>query len=298
MTLALSFLFALVVSAALVPICRSVALRLGYVVQGTDRQSASKPKALFGGVAISLTIFGCAVAVGLFETVPVLLLCSAALFAIGLTSDIFALKPSTKLVAIIAAASVLLLFDYRLHWSDSLTLDSLVTLFWIVGITSAFNLLDSMDGLCGGIALIAGTAFLATVLPVPSGGEIVLRTQYLAILLGGVAGFLIYNVHPASIVLGESGNLFIGLNMAAMTLQIAPGRGSDLLSIIAVPLLLLLIPILDATVVALGRLLPDDGSSVSRDYPSHRLVAIGLSERTAVGILWMLAWRRPVVQSR
>lgn len=289
MTLALSFLVALLVSAALVPICRLVALRLGYVVQGSDRRPASRPKALFGGVAISLTIFGCAVAMGVFFTVPVLLLCSAALFAVGLMSDLFALKPSTKLVAIIAAASVLLLFDYRLHWSNSLTLDSLVTLFWIVGITGAFNLLDNMDGLCGGIALIAGTAFLATVLPVSPGGELLLRTQYLAILLGGIAGFLIYNVHPASIALGESGSLFLGLNMAAMTLQIAPGRGSDLLSIVAVPLLLLLIPIADATVVALSRLVPGSTLSGPRDHSSHRLVAIGLSERAAVGLLWLLA---------
>lgn len=279
----------MLVSAILVPICRAVAFRLGYVVQPIDRPRAARPKALFGGVAIALTLFGFAAAVDGFRTIPVLLVCSAILFAVGVLSDVITLRPSTKLVAVIGIASVFLFFDYRLHWSDSLTLDSIITVFWIVGITSAFNLLDNMDGLCGGIALIAGTAFLLTVLPGAPDSPLFLQTQYLAVLLGAISGFLIYNVHPASVVMGEGGSLLIGLNMAAMTLNIAPGRGSDLLSIVAVPALLLLIPIVDATLVALSRLRADSPSTAGLDHSSHRLVAIGLSERAAVGLLWLLA---------
>ena len=289
MTLALPFLFALLVSALLVPICRIAALRLGYIVQSVDRRAPSKTKTRFGGVAIALTLFICATAVGAFHAAPVLLLCSGALFLVGVTGDAITLKPSTKLVAQIAMASVFLFFDYRLYWADSNTLDSIITVFWIVGITSAFNLLDNMDGLCGGIALIAGTAFLCTVLPVGPGSVLFVQTQYLAILLGAITGFLIYNVYPASVVMGESGSLLIGLNMAAMTLQFAPGRGSDLVSIVAVPLLLLLIPIIDAALVALSRLGKDPSAVADRAPSSHRLVAIGMSHRAAVGLLWALA---------
>jgi UDP-GlcNAc:undecaprenyl-phosphate GlcNAc-1-phosphate transferase len=291
LTLALPFLLALLVSATLVPIGRTIAFRLGYVVPPDDRRPSSKPKALFGGVAIALTLFGCVIGLGAFETVPVLLLSSAALFGVGVTSDLFTLKPSAKLVGVIAVASLFLFFDYRLHWTESLTLDSIVTLFWIVGITSAFNLLDNMDGLCGGVALIAGTAFLVTVLPVSADSPLFLQTQYLAVLLGAIAGFLLYNVYPASVAMGEAGSLLIGLNMAAMTLQIAPGRGSDLLSIIAVPALLLLIPIVDATLVAISRLVsgPALETGQTQSSSSHRLIAIGLPERTAVGLLWLLA---------
>ena len=289
MTLALPFLLALLVSATLVPIGRAIALRLGYAAQPNSRRSPSRPKALFGGVAIALTVFGCAAALGVFESMFVLVLCSAALFVLGVTSDLITLKPSTKLVATIAIASIFLFFDFRLHWIDSLTLDSVVTIFWIVGITSAFNLLDNMDGLCAGIALIAGTAFLFTVLPVPASGPLLLQAQYLAVLLGAIAGFLIYNIQPASVVMGDAGSLLIGLNMAAMTLQIAPGRGSDLLSIVAVPTLLLLIPIVDATVTTISRLLSHPSAAAGRDHSLHRLVAIGLSERAAVGLLWVLA---------
>ncbi len=289
MTLALSFLLALLVSATLVPLGRTIAFRLGYVVPADDRRPSPKPKALFGGAAIALTLFGCAIGLDAFEAVPVLLVSSVVLFGVGLASDIFTLKPSAKLVAVIAVASLFLFFDYRLHWTESQTADSIVTLFWIVGITSAFNLLDNMDGLCAGIALIAGTAFLATVLPVPADSARFFQMQYLVVLLGAIAGFLVYNVHPASVAMGEAGSLFIGLNMAALTLQIAPGRGSDLLSIIAVPALLLLIPIVDGTLVAISRLASGSAAETGQGHSSHRLVTIGLSERAAVGLLWLLA---------
>ena len=133
-------------------------------------------------------------------------------------------------------------------------------------------------------------AFLVTVLPVLPDGPLFQQTQYLAVLLGAIAGFLIYNVYPAWVVMGEGGSLVVGLNMAAMTLHIAQGRGSDLLSIIAVPVLLLMIPIVDATLAALSSLTPrTSDSSAGQDRSSHRLVAMGLSERSAVGLLWLLA---------
>lgn len=292
MTLAQPFLFALVVSLILVPICRAVALRLGYVAD--ERVPASRdregrpPKALFGGVAIAVTVLGGAVVIGALPALAVLMLCSAVLLAVGLIGDVVSLRPSTKAVGLIAIASVFLFFDLRLYWSPSVTLDSIVTVFWIVGIVSAFNLLDSLDGLCGGIALIAGTALLLTVGPLDPASDLLVRTQYLALFLGAVAGFLAYNIYPAKVALGESGSLLIGLNMAAMTLQVAPGRGSNLLSVIAVPILLLLIPIFDATLVALSRMRAGAADAGAHE-PSHRLVAIGLSERAAVTLMWTLA---------
>jgi UDP-GlcNAc:undecaprenyl-phosphate GlcNAc-1-phosphate transferase len=198
------------------------------------------------------------------------------------------LKPSTKLVAQVVAASVLLFFGYRLHWTTSLVIDAMLTLFWIVGITNAFNLLDNMDGLCGGIAAIAG-AFVLSVLVTESG--VTPLALYVAALIGATLGFLAYNRHPASIFMGDAGSLFLGFNFAALTLSARRGAGtSGLLSVVAVPVLLLMIPIFDTTLVTALRLLsgrrPSQGG---RDHASHRLVAIGLSERTAVEVLWVLA---------
>ena len=91
------------------------------------------------------------------------------MFATGLVDDVLSLKPATKLIAQIALASSLLFFGYRLNWLQSTTLDSLLTLVWIVGMTNAFNLLDNMDGLCAGIAMIVGAALLIDLLPGAAG---------------------------------------------------------------------------------------------------------------------------------
>ncbi|MBM3819294.1 MAG: DUF3473 domain-containing protein [Acidimicrobiia bacterium] len=288
MSLALPFLLGLFLSVVLVPVCRFVAFRLGYIVLPAGDPESAKPKAGFGGVAIFASVLIGAAVMGVFPAVPVLLACSAALLLFGAASDVFSLKPATKVVALTVIASVFLFFDFRLQWTESMTLDSVITLFWIVGVTSAFNLLDNMDGLCAGIALIAGTAFLMTVVPVEPNSLLFARTEYLALLLGALAGFLVFNVHPASVSMGEGGSLVVGLHMAALTLQFARGRGSNLLSVVAVPLLLLMIPIVDATLVAVSRFASETRAR-THDHSSHRLVAIGLSERAAVNLLWLLA---------
>ena len=186
-------------------------------------------------------------------------------------------------------ASILLFFDYRLEWTGSLTVDSLLTIAWIVGITNAFNLLDNMDGLCAGVALIAGFGLLTAL---AGDSETTPEAIYLVLLLGALAGFLVYNFHPASIFMGDSGSLFIGLSLAALTLSAegGAGGGSNVLSIVLAPALVLLIPIFDTTLVTLSRLLSGRSAAQGgQDHSSHRLVAIGLSERAAVAVLWTLA---------
>src|SRR5206468_3070200 len=106
-----------------------------------------------------------------------------------------------------------------------------------------------------------------------------------------LVGFLVYNFNPASIYMGDSGSLFIGFFLASTALlQISSGRSRSLLSVLAVPVLLLLIPIFDTTLVTVLRKLA--GRAISqggRDHASHRLVAMGLSERQAVLLLYGLA---------
>ncbi len=207
----------------------------------------------------------------------------------GFLDDVFSLKASTKLIAQITVASVLLFFGYRLRWTESLLGDAMLTLFWIVGITNAFNLLDNMDGLCAGTTLVAGTFLLIGIV---NASGVTSLALYLAALLGATAGFLVYNVHPASIFMGDTGSLFLGLNVASITLLANPESSgtSSLVSVVTAPVLLLLIPIFDTTFVTAMRLLsgrlPSQGG---RDHSSHRLVAIGLSEPRAVATLWFLA---------
>lgn len=282
------WIVAFAASLALTPVCRLVAVRLGYVALPKEDRWNKHATPLFGGVAIvASTVAVTAMLEPLRGDWP-LLGCAAAIAAFGFADDILSLKPSTKLIAQVIVASALLFAGYRLNWIDSLVGDAMLTLFWIVGITNAFNLLDNMDGLCAGVALIAGASLLA--ISIPNG--LTNGSTYLVALLGATAGFLVYNVNPASIFMGDTGSLFLGLSLAALTLSTAPQRsaGKELLPVVAGPVLLLLIPIFDTSLVTILRLLsrrkPSQGG---RDHTSHRLVAIGLSERQSVRVLWTLA---------
>ena len=286
------FILAFALSLAVVPLCRLVATRLGFVARPREDRWHRGTVALFGGVAIFTVLFLCSAMFGIVRAQPVLVVSAALMFGAGLVDDVLSIKPSTKLIAQLALACVLLFFDYRLNWLQSTTLDSLLTLVWIVGLTNAFNLLDNMDGLCAGIAIIVGAALMIDLLPGAAGTRAFAEAQYLAILLGATGGFLVYNLHPASIFMGDSGSLLLGFSFAAVTLSTGrqvPGR-SDILSIVAVPALVLLIPIFDTTLVTLSRWVSGRRASEGgRDHSSHRLVAIGLSERRAVALLWFLA---------
>lgn len=280
------------VSVLLVPVCRAASVRLGYVAKPREDRWHRRQVALFGGVGIGLSLLIVSLFSGVASSLPVLVTSSMLMFLVGFVDDILNLKPSTKLIAQIALASVLLFFNYRLNWFDSMTLDMACTLVWIVGLTNAFNLLDNMDGLCAGIALIAATSLAGGLLrtatvDVGSPAEV----RLLVILIGATAGFLVYNFHPASIFMGDSGSLMLGFTVSAATLTTqADSARPDVISIVAAPVLVLLIPIFDTTLVTMSRLLSGRSASQGgRDHSSHRLVAIGLSERNAVAVLWLLA---------
>ena len=134
-----------------------VATRLGFVAKPREDRWHKRPVAMFGGVAIAASLFVCVGIFRLERDLAVVVGAAAMMFVVGFTDDVLSLKPATKLIAQIAGASVLLFFDYRLNWIESsYTLDTILTLVWVVGMTNAFNLLDNMDGLCSGIALIVG----------------------------------------------------------------------------------------------------------------------------------------------
>jgi UDP-GlcNAc:undecaprenyl-phosphate GlcNAc-1-phosphate transferase len=286
--LVLAFIAALL----FVPVCRGLALRFGFVAKPREDRWHKKPIAMLGGVAIGGAILIAMVGFGDLPKLGVLPAAVGAMFVMGLVDDIWSLKPATKLVIEIGIATLFLFYGHRLNWANGVTVDWMLTLIWIVGITNAFNLLDNMDGLCGGIALIAAGAFLLNSLPVTPVNPAYYQAQYLAALIGALAGFLVYNVHPASIFMGDSGSLLIGMSLGGLTLTLGSTitGGQNVLSVIAVPMLVMLIPIIDTTLVTISRMVSGRPTSMGgRDHTSHRLVAIGLSERAAVALLWTLA---------
>ncbi len=286
------FAIAFVLAVALVPLCRRLAFRIGLVAHPRDDRWHRTSIPLLGGIAIGVATFAATFVLGIATEVAVFLACAIVIFLVGLVDDILSLKPSTKLVVQLALASGLVAFDFRLNWVESRLLDSILTMVWVVGLTNAFNLLDNMDGLCAGTAVVVALMMVAglwTGVTRDIAGE---EMMFLSIIAGAAAGFLVYNFPPASIFMGDCGALMLGFSLAAMTLGSGGVRGSrtDVLTVIAAPVFVLLLPIFDTTLVTVARLLSGRSPAVGgRDHSSHRLVAIGLSERSAVFLLWALA---------
>lgn len=290
---------AFLVSVAVTPLVRWTACKRGWVARPREDRWHKKTTALMGGIAIFLGIGISTFWVGDVDTVwryffspgvkyptpsigMVIFGGSTILFVLGLVDDFTNLKPQSKLVGQIIVASVVIFLGLRLNWFVSLTLDTMVSLIWIVGITNAFNLLDNMDGLCAGVAGVAALSMAALYNPVD------MEACAVALIIAGAcAAFLVYNFNPASIFMGDCGSLVIGFSIAVMSMHHGDFAQNNRLSAFAVPLLLLLVPLLDTTLVTTIRLLSGRKASTGgRDHTSHRLVLMGLSEKHAVLFLY------------
>jgi UDP-GlcNAc:undecaprenyl-phosphate GlcNAc-1-phosphate transferase len=290
--LLLPFFLGLGLAAALVPACRLVALRLGAVAHPRDDRWHRATVPLLGGVAIAVAVASGTVITGIATSIAIPLAAGLLICSVGLVDDFITLRPATKLISQISVAATMVYFGYSLHWLESPLIDSLLTIAWVVGLTNAFNLLDNMDGLCAGIALIVAVMLLIGFYTGVTRERAFAEMTYLALVSGATAGFLLFNFPPASIFMGDSGSLLLGFSLAALTLSPDGVRGSraDVISVITGPVFVLLIPIFDTTLVTLLRLRSGRSPATGgRDHSSHRLVAMGLSERTAVLVLCSLA---------
>jgi UDP-GlcNAc:undecaprenyl-phosphate/decaprenyl-phosphate GlcNAc-1-phosphate transferase len=239
---------------------------------------------MLGGVGIFIaTALTVAIGGAVNRTAWPALVAGAGMFALGLIDDFVKLKPNTKLIGQIAVASIVVAFWPVALWTTWAATNVILAMVWIVVITNAFNLLDNMDGLCAGVAAIA--AIMCGTGPVDGS-----LAAYAAAVAGASAGFLVFNFKPASIFMGDGGSLFLGGSLAVLSMHGESSPETTLLSAIAVPVFLLLIPIFDSTFVTLSRLLSKRSAAQGgRDHTSHRLVAMGFSERRAVLTLYLLA---------
>jgi len=274
------------IAAAVTPLVREVARRCGAVAVPKSDRWHSKPTAMFGGVAIYIAVIA---AIVLFlpnnRDTRVVIVASSAMFLLGFIDDLLQIKPYQKLIGQLLASSAIVYFGLVLPWTGSFVINMLITFFWLVGITNAINMLDNMDGLAAGVSAIAAV-FLAINFGLNGQlGEAMMLVIFAAVLFG----FLIYNHNPASIFMGDCGSMFVGFFLASTALLSAQGGGGrsrSVVAVLAVPVLVLCIPIFDTTFVTVMRKLAGRSASQGgRDHTSHRLVALGLSERHAV---WML----------
>ena len=298
---------------------KRISPRIGFVDKPGGRKIHANPKPLGGGVAIFWAfaipmLIGLAVVqwghppAALAGRVPHLadywsgmrartpmalgmLLAAGVMHVMGLIDDRRALGPYSKLLVQLGTISalVLALRELRILTALGPAASIVLTILWITAIANAFNFLDNMDGLSAGVAAVCTAAFLVTALSI---GQWFVAAA-LALLLGALVGFLCFNFAPASIFMGDSGSLVIGLLLGILTVRttyLQPGQrwAAGWYEVFA-PVIVLAVPLYDLVVVSTIRILhgnsPFKGDT---NHFSHRLVARGMSRRTAVLCLWLI----------
>jgi UDP-GlcNAc:undecaprenyl-phosphate GlcNAc-1-phosphate transferase len=284
----LVFFTSAILSLIFTPLVRYFAIRYKVVANPREDRWHKNPTALLGGLGIYLSFFATYLIFRpLFnQQVIGLLLAGTVIFFFGLSDDILRLKPQVKLIAQIIAGCVAAYFNIIPQFIANPIFSVILAIIWIVGITNSINLLDNMDGLASGVAGIAFifVAFSSFILKNNPLGALAL------IFAGAIVGFLPYNFNPAKIFMGDSGSMFLGFGLAALTLMGGSIQWHHLLATLAIPVLILAVPIFDTSLVTLVRILK--GASIlkgGKDHVSHRLVSLGLSERKSVLLLYILS---------
>jgi UDP-GlcNAc:undecaprenyl-phosphate GlcNAc-1-phosphate transferase len=314
MTLYLALLVAgAVLGLLFTPAITSVSQSLGLVDAPGGRKVHSTAVPRVGGLAIvsaatialvlvvwSLALVG--IAPPNFRPLWPVLAGAALVFGIGLLDDFLALSAAPKVVVQTLAAGIVmtsgLLIERITVGGATFQLGLFtypVTLLWIIGLTNAFNLIDGIDGLATGIAVIAGTT-CATILVWR--GHVV-EAMLLTALVGSALGFLVYNFAPASIFLGDSGSLAFGFVLATTALA-GWQKGATALAA-GVPLLIFALPIADAATTLFRRASRTPATErlhltklirhliePDREHIHHRLMALGWSQRRTVLVLYAL----------
>jgi UDP-GlcNAc:undecaprenyl-phosphate/decaprenyl-phosphate GlcNAc-1-phosphate transferase len=281
------FLGTFVLSAALVALTIRICRRWGWVAQPrADRWHRGTPS-LFGGVPIWLASLGASLIVVPFADGIIwkLLAASTVIFLLGMADDILHLRPRTKLAGQVLVAFLIVDSGIVYPLQQNATINFAISMIWIVGITNAFNLLDNMDGLTAGVALIS--AIYLAFFYVAVGAR---DYNLIAIVAAGAsAGFLLFNSNPARIFMGDCGSLFLGFLLGTLSL-LEVTHVSGLPALVLAPVVVLAVPVFDTLFVSVTRRLR--GQAVSQggtDHSSHRLVQLGLNERRAVLVLASLS---------
>jgi UDP-GlcNAc:undecaprenyl-phosphate GlcNAc-1-phosphate transferase len=300
-----------------------IAPRLGFVDRPGHRKIHATPTPLGGGVAIFLAFAGCLVTIlvlssalpaesspmwkstaedqlhralvgGLRRQMPLVWTFIAALGLLhvtGIIDDRRALGPFVKLVVQVVATGAMVGGFPEMRALTALgTVPSIIlSIAWIVAITNAFNFLDNMDGLSAGVAAVCTASFLITAILI----EQWFVAATLALLLGALLGFLFWNFPPARIFMGDSGSLVIGFILGVLTVRttyLAPGQdlAAGWYSVFA-PVIVLAVPLYDLIVVSIIRLSRGKSPFIGdTNHFSHRLVARGMSRRTAVLCIYLV----------
>lgn len=279
------------------PIAIFLAPKVGAVdIPKDNRRMHDKPMPRFGGFAIFV---GTMTAIAVFlapgnQQMEGILAGGALMYALGLIDDIKGLQAKVKFFGQVAIACIVFAFGVRINFmagffspTAELTFFSglsafVLTVVWIVGITNTINLIDGLDGLAAGVAMIASFSIAyAAYISFGMGTG----TLSMLALAGGALGFLPFNFHPAKIFMGDSGSLFLGFMLAALSIEGATKSATIVATI--VPALVLGVPIFDTAFAILRRMVNKKPiMEADKGHLHHRIMAAGFGQARAVLMLY------------
>jgi len=312
----LAFGVALILAFALTPPVRRLAVWLGAVDMPHDRKVHENPTpslgglAIFAGVILSLLLCkvvlgfssrisapeGMAVALSSYQLLGIIL-ASSFVAVLGAVDDMRRLSPWTKLTGQIMASLVLVSFGVEISTvalprgnlidlTASPILSILLTIIWMVAFTNIINLIDGLDGLAAGISLISAAAFFFYGSRVGADSNTLQAMLISAAVAGSCLGFLRYNFNPASIFMGDSGSMFLGFLLGAISIQGILKRTA--VATLFTPIIILAVPILDTGLAILRRARSGKPfHHADKEHIHHRLLYIGHSQRQAVLIIYL-----------
>ncbi|WP_053218147.1 glycosyltransferase family 4 protein [Virgibacillus senegalensis] len=288
----IALLFCFIISVAITPLVKKLAIRIGAVDQPNYRKIHSKLMPRLGGLAIFISFL-----IGFYLFNPAskyewpILIGAILITTIGFLDDLFELSAKVKFAVQLIAAGIVVFNGVQITFINLPFGETLefgyfsipITLIWIVGITNAINLIDGLDGLSAGVSSIA----LITI----SGLAISLGDTFVALmglmLLGSTLGFLVFNFHPAKIFMGDSGALFLGYMIGVFS--VLGFKNVTLFSLI-VPIIILGVPILDTFFAIVRRIIQNKPlSAPDKLHLHHCLLNLGFGHKQTVILIYAMS---------
>jgi UDP-GlcNAc:undecaprenyl-phosphate/decaprenyl-phosphate GlcNAc-1-phosphate transferase len=289
----LAFIIAVAVAYFATPHIKELAIKAGAMDAPDERKVHKEPIPRMGGLAIYLAaVAAIFISMKMNHQVLGIILGGTVMLAVGVIDDIKQLSAKVKLMGQIIAALVLLAFDVRIEWltnpfGSMVYLGYLsipITILWVVAVTNTVNLIDGLDGLAAGVSSIASITILIVALQ----QNLWIVAILTAAIAGSAVGFLFHNFNPAKIFMGDTGSLFLGYMLSAVSIMGAV-KGAATIALV-VPIVALGLPIMDTTFAILRRYLngvpifrPDKG------HLHHRLLAMGLTQKQVVLSMYVIS---------
>ena len=292
-TYVVAFTVALAVAYFTTPWVKDMAIKAGALDAPDDRKVHKKPIPRMGGIAIYLGfVLAVLASMHVSREIVGLLLGGTVIMMVGIIDDMRQLSAKVKLLGQIAAAMVLVAFHIRIEWltnpfGEMLYVDQFsvpLTILWVVGLTNTVNLIDGLDGLAAGVSTIASITILLVALQQNFWTVAILT----AALAGAALGFLQHNFNPAKIFMGDTGSMFLGYMLAAVSI-LGTVKSAATIALV-VPIMALGLPIMDTAFAILRRyrngrpiFKPDKG------HLHHRLLDLGLTQKQAVLLMYVIS---------